>query len=75
MVCVKSVKHLLDVFILQAKKRKVNRIVENFTICLQDLRNCRIYLQSVRKNEISPSLTKRLFCAIFSVLIISTLDI
>ena len=45
MVCVKSVKHLLDDFILQTKKRKVNLLVENFTICLQDLHNCRICLQ------------------------------
>ena len=36
MVCVKSVKHLLDVFILPGEKRKVNQIVESFTICLQD---------------------------------------
>ena len=59
MVCVKSVKHLLDVFILQGEKRKVNQIVESFTICLQDLRKCRICLQSVRENEFSPSLTGR----------------
>jgi hypothetical protein len=75
MVCVKSVKHLLDDFILQVKKRKVNRLTGNFTVCLQDLRKCRICLQTVQKNEISLSLTERRFCVIFSALIISMLNI
>jgi hypothetical protein len=47
MVCVKSVKHLLDDFIIQVKKRKVNLPVGNFTICLQDLRKCKICVQTV----------------------------
>ena len=58
MVCVKSVKLPLDDFILQVKKRKVNRLTGNFTVCLQDLRKCRICLQTVQKNEISLSLTE-----------------
>jgi recombinational DNA repair protein RecR len=75
MVCVKSVKLPLDDFILQVKKRKVNRLTGNFTVCLQDLRKCRICLQTVQKNEISLSLTERRFCVIFSALIISMLNI
>ena len=47
MVCVKSVKHLLDDFIIQVKKRKVNLPVGNFTISLQDLRKCKICVQTV----------------------------
>ena len=75
MVCVKSVKHLLDDFIIQVKKRKVNLPVGNFTICLQDLRKCKICVQIVWKNEILLSLTDGRFCDIFSVLIISMLNI
>ena len=75
MVCVKSVKHLLDDFIIQVKKRKVNLPVGNFTICLQDLRKCKICVQIVWKNEILLSLTDGRFCDIFSALIISTLNI
>ena len=75
MVCVKSVKLVLDDFILQVKNRKVNPLVDNFTICLQDFQFCRICSQNVQRNAIIPSLTSEGFRAMFSMLIISVLNI
>ena len=42
MVCVKSVKLLLDEFILQGKREKVNTSELSFTICLHPLQNLQV---------------------------------
>ena len=59
MVCVKSVKHLLDEFILLGNKRKVNGFDMFFTICLQP-QSTQLYLftkcSKIRNNAAIDSL-------------------
>mgnify|MGYP006967164758 CR=1 FL=1 len=49
MVCVKSVKLLLDEFILQVNHRKVNRSELSFTNCLQPFRKLQVSFMKCSK--------------------------
>ena len=49
MVCVKSVKLLLDEFILQVNHRKVNRSELSFTICLHPLQKNASFIHKMFK--------------------------
>lgn len=76
MVCVKSFKLLLDEFILQVNHRKVNRSELSFTICLQPCQNLQVsFINCSRKCNKSVIDSAGGVMLIFSVLIISTLNI